>query len=182
MAVEPLFVADMDTLKSRLRLSGAVKTDATAQIDQAVEDVRVGFYDDVQGLGVARVTALLAISYTENAATAEALQRTRANNLEVTWVRLLLMRRMPTLFMDASGATLDAWNEEPLTHGHSRVDKEIARLEAEVSEGLSYLSADDDEGIGDMITMVFEPEETPDRPAQSIDPSYGYDSPFQGTD
>lgn len=183
MAVEPLFVADMDTLKSRLRLSGAAQDDALAQIDQAVEDVRVGFYDDVQGLGVTQVTTLLAIDYAENATTAEDLLRTRANNLEVTWVRLLLMRRMPTLFMDASGSTLDTWNEEPLTRKSGRdLSAEIKRLESEVAVGLAYLGAGDDDDVGLLGVTVFEPEETPDRPAASIEPSYGYTSPFQGTD
>ena len=184
MAVEPLFVADKDTLKSRLRLSGAAQTDALAQIDQAIEDVRVGFYDDAQGLGVSRVTALLAISYEENATTAEALLRTRANNLEVSWVRLLLMRRLPTLFMDASGNSLDVWNEEPLTRKAGRsLRDEIARLELEVAEGLAYLGAGDDDDVGDLGVVVFEPSTTPDRPGLSISPNYlGSDSPFRGTD
>lgn len=173
MAVEPLFVADMTTLKSRLRLTGAVQADALAQIDQAVEDVRVGFYDDAQGLGVTRVTTLLAIAFVENATTANALLRTRANNLEITWVRLLLMRRMPTLFMDASGSTLDAWNEENLSRTRNTdLRREIDRLENEVKEGLAYLGDGDDDDVGDVTIMVFEPAETPPRPGASILPGY----------
>ena len=172
MAIAPLFLADMDTLKSRLRLSGAAQTDALAQIDQAVEDVRVKFYDEEQGLGLTVVTALLAIAYSENATTTEALKRTRANNLEVQWVRLLLLQRLPTIFMDGSAQTLDAWNEEPLTRNGPRgVAKEIARLEKEIADGLAALLGNDDER-GSLTATVFEPAETPDRPGYSINPGY----------
>ena len=181
MAVSPLFVVDMATLKSRVRLTGAAQADALAQIDQAVEDVRVGFFDDVQGLGLSRVTTLLAIAYAENASTAEELLRTRANNLEVTWVRLLLMRRLPPLFMVASGSTLDAWNEEPLTRKAGRdLREEINRLEQEVMEGLAYLSGGDDEDVGNLGVVVFQPAVTPDRPGLSIAP--GFLSGLRGTD
>ena len=174
MAVAPLFVATMPILTARLRLNGisASKTGALAQIDQAVEDVRVNMYDDNQGLGLVTVNALLAIAYVENATTASDLSRTRANNLEVTWVRLLLMRRMPTLFMDASGETLDAWNEEPLTHNTGKTLRdEIKRLEDEIAQGVAQLIGDD-EDIGDMDVIVFEPAETPARPGASILPGY----------
>ena len=182
MAIEPLFVVDMDTLKSRLRLTGASQADALAQIDQAVEDVRVGIYDDEQGLGVARVTELLAISYAENAATANELLRTRANNLEVTWVRLFLMRRLPTLFMDASGESLEVWNEEPLVRKAGRdLRKEIETLAEEVKQGLAYLGAGDENDIGLLGVVVFEPETTPDRPAASLQPNF-FGIPFRGTD
>lgn len=172
MAVEPLFVVDMDTLKSRLRLSDAAASDALAQIDNAVEDVRLGFFDEEQGLGASRVTELLAISFVENATTATALERTRANNLETKWVRLLLLRRLPTLFHDASGQSLDAWNEEPLVRRQGRdLRDEISRLETEIQQELAALGSGDagDRGID---AIVFEPEETPDRPGASIIPGY----------
>lgn len=173
MAVEPLFVVDMDTLKERLRLTGAVQGDALAQIDQAVEDVRVGFFADEQGLGATRTNEILAIDYVENATTTNALIRTRANNLEVLWVRMLLMRRMPTLFMDGSGAVQQIWNEEGLTRNPlGTLKSELNRLEAELIEGLAYLRGDEDEEAGALTVSVFEPAVKPDIPGSSIRPPW----------
>lgn len=171
MPVAPLFVASIEDLKARLRLTGATKSDFSAQLDLALEDVRLGFYDEDGGLGTTRVGELLAISYVENATNATSLLRTRANNLEVTWVRLLLMRRLPTLFMDAGGETLDAWNEEPITRSSRRgLESEIQRLENEVTDGLAYLGGADEEDLGEVAVTVFEPEITPDLPRASILP------------
>lgn len=169
MSVAPLFVDSIETLKKRLRVSGATKTDFLAQLDQAIEDVRVGFYDEVQGLGATRVSELVAISYEENATSATALLRTRANNLEVMWVRLLMLRRHPTVFQDASAVTLEMWNEEPLTRKSGLgLQKEIDALQAEITEGLAYLGAGDEDDVGDLGVTVFEPEVTPDRPGTSV--------------
>lgn len=171
MAVEPLFVANMDTLKAALRLTDASQADAVAQIDQAVEDVRVRLYDE-RGLGAALVATLLAIPYTENATTVSALRRTRANNLEIKWVRLLLLKRMPVLFQDASGQSLDAWNEEPLTRLPAWALENMCRaLEEEIQDELALLADVEDAG-GSMDVVVFEPSETPARPGASIYPSY----------
>lgn len=162
----------MTLLKERIRLNGAVKTGALAKIDQAVQDVRVSLYDEQGGLGLSRVNELLAIAYAENAATVADLSRTRANNLEVKMVSLLLLRRMPMLFMDASAETLDAWNEEHFSHLSRRdLRDEIERLEREIIQDLGQLlpTAED---VGIMDVIVFEPDETPPRPGASIIPGY----------
>lgn len=171
MAIEPLFLASKDELKSRLRLSGAAQADALAQVDHAIEDVRMHIYDEDRGLGAARVTEILTVSYVENATTSAAMVRTMARSLECAWVRLLLLRRMPMIFMDASAVTQEVWNEEPVTRfGPSGVRQEIERLEQEIQDLLANLGGDeDDAGIG---VVVFEPEETPDRPGWSIAPEY----------
>ena len=172
MAVEPLFVSSMAVLKSRLRLTGSTQADATAQIDKAVEDVRVGFYSETLGLGASRVTAILAVAFVENATTAAALVRTQANNLEITWVRLLLLRRLPTLFMDASGGAHEQWNDEPFGRNRGReLRDEIARLEKELQDGIGALEPDDEAG-GILNVVVFEPATTPDRPGASLRPTY----------
>lgn len=172
MAVAPLFVADMNTLKSRLRMTGSVTTDGLAIIDKAVEDVRVGFYDEAQGLGASLVTDLLAIAFVENATNPTDLKRTRANNLEVTWVRLLLMRRIPMLFMDGSAVSHEVWNEEPLTRSsQTEIQREVDRLENDLAEGLAALLGEtDDQGSLDLI--VFEPDTTPDGVGDSIKPLF----------
>lgn len=142
--------------------------DAQKIVDQAVEDVRLGFYDEVQGLGLARVTELLAIAYTENATTAAALQRTRANSVEVAWVRYLLMQRMPLILMDAGHVTQEMWNEEGISR-HHLTKAELARLEQEILEGLAALRSDA-EGQASVQYVVVDPEVLPDVPGQSIFP------------
>lgn len=173
MAVEPLFVSDMDTLKAALRLSSAAQPDALSQIDRAVERVRVDMFDSARGLGQARVTELLAIPYVENATDSTSLSRTRANNLEISWTRLYLLKTMPTLFMDASSVTLEAWNEEPLTRKSDReICKEIELLEKEIIDELGFLQELSEEDLGRVNVTVFCAESPPARPGASIFPSY----------
>lgn len=170
MPVAPLFVADMDTLKARLRLTGAAQPDALAQIDEAVEWVRVAIYDEEEGLGLSLVNELLGIPYVENATTLQDLRRTQANNLELAWVRLRLLCVMPTLFHDASGSSLDTWNEEPLTRRSERGLREMkAALEKEIRKGIADLTEDND-GRGSLAAQVFESGLPYFQPGSSIAP------------
>ncbi len=170
MAIAPLFVADLATLKARLRMTGASESDALSQFDGAVEDVRLLLYDETQGLGLALVTTLLAIVFVENATTAEALKRTRANSLETKWVRLLLLRRMPTLFMDASAVTREAWNDEPFTRSGGRTLRdEISAIETQIKNDLAVLLGDTGE-IGMISVILAEADDAADLPFDSIAP------------
>lgn len=143
MPVEPLFISNITTLKAKLRLTGATQPDTAKIIDSAMEAVRIGFFDH---LGGDRVAELLAIPYAENALTETALERTKANNVEVSWVRLHLLRTLPSLLMDASGVAQQMWNQENAFARTSDTAKEIERLEAEITQKLDELMSDDDEG------------------------------------
>lgn len=170
MAVAPLFVASMAVLKARLRMTGAAQADTLSIIDKAVEDVRVSFYDDVEGLGKSKVDALLAIAFVENATTLADLSRTRVNNLEVKWVRLHLLRRIPMLFMDGQAVIQEVWNEEPITRVSRRATEvEALRLETEIKDALAAL-LDEDNERGAVVATIFEPDVTPARPGASIKP------------
>lgn len=170
MSVEPLFVVDMPTLRKRLRLGGVeVNSNASDMIDQAVEDVRIGLFNPDTGLGEARVVTLRAVVFVENALTTAALERTRANSLEVSWVRLLLLRRMTIMFQDGSVPTFDLWNNEPITRLSMRdLQKEIDRLQEEISSELEDLGT----GIapGGIDVLVLEPKDAPFKPGSSIVP------------
>lgn len=135
----------MAVLKTKLRLTAAAQTDTLAMIDRAVEEARIEF---IYGLGEARVTAILAIAYAENATTLAALVRTKANNVEVSMVRLRLLRDLPTLFQDASGAQNQDWNETSPYSKKSDTALEIARLESEVAAGLDFLAGEEEESVG----------------------------------
>jgi len=145
MSITPLFISSMAVLKARLRLTAAAQSDTLAVLDRAVEETRIEF---IYALGESRVTAILAIAYTENATTQAALVRTKANNVEASMVRLRLMRELPSLFMDASGAQNQDWNETSPFARRNDTDKEIARLESEIAEGLAFLSGEAEESSG----------------------------------
>lgn len=141
MSVTPLFISDMPTLKKRLRLSGAAQGDALAIIDSATETARVLIFDS---LGASRVNVLLGKPYTENAVTTDGIQRIKANNLELLIIRRDLLRRMPVLFMDSSGAKRESWNDEGFTRRAEQreLQAEITRLDQEIVDALTDLATD----------------------------------------
>lgn len=178
MPVAPLFVVDennlngRDELLRRLRLSDACSTDAQEIIDQAIEEVRVRLYDEVEGLGPTRVAEILAIPYVENATSADDLLRTCANLLEVVMVRRQLLCTMPVLFMDGSGVSPEVWNEEPLTrNSFDEVQEQIRKLDQEIASKMEALRGDPcEQGVVDV--SVFGPPANcpPPRPGDSLIP------------
>lgn len=167
MPVAPLFVASMAALKLALRLDGAKTAGAAAVIDQAVEDVRIKLY---QRLGATRTAALVATAYAQNPTTDAGVLRSLCNTVETKWVKLFLLRALPTLFLDGSGVKQQVWNDEaPFATRTSDLEREIKRLEAEIEEALSALQADADEDAGNGVqAATIEPEELPDRPGATV--------------
>lgn len=165
---EPLFISDLDTLKSKLRLSGATEEDTLALVDLALSQVRISLFD---ALGADRITELLAIEPAVNPLTADEITRAKADLVEVLWVRLHLLRKLPTLFMDAAGSARQNWNEEGLTRnmGQSDLENEIRRLEEEIANLLSTLrGAEPAAGVLQITTIG--PAVTPPAPGDSIRP------------
>lgn len=165
MAVTPLFLANTATLLSKLRLTG-VKGDGAAIVDEVIQQVRLGFYDF---LGTSRVAAIVAITASDTPATEDELTRFRANLAESMWTRLLLMRRLPMLFMDASDKTQEIWDQEGLTRYASRVelDAEVERLERELNDLLNDLTGEEEPDESTINVMVIEPSCTPPRPGDT---------------
>lgn len=135
----PLFVSSIEVLKAQLRLSGVPSDqDAHAMVQSALMQVRAGFYSR---LGVARVTELVAISPAANPTTEDGILRGLAEQTEVMWTRCKLLDRMPTVFMDSSGAYQELLNQEgiarslPLSH----IEAQKARCAAQVEEALAIL-------------------------------------------
>lgn len=135
----PLFVADIATLKAQLRLSGVPSDqDAHAMVESALMQVRAGFYTR---LGVTRVAELVAISPAANPTIENGILRGLAEQTEVMWTRCKLLDRMPTVFMDSSGAYQELLNQEgiarslPLSH----IEAQKARCAAQVEEALAIL-------------------------------------------
>jgi hypothetical protein len=133
----------MTVLKAALRLSGTASTDSLAILDRAVEKARVGFYD---ALGASRVSTIVAMTYSENPTTTNGITRAKANQTEVSWVRMLLLQELPSMFVDGGGQVGQTWNEEGLTRDASAFDTEtqITRLKNEIDGALQELSTSQD--------------------------------------
>jgi len=174
VAVAPLFIASMTILKTRLRLEGASAAGALAQIDQAVEDVTLGFYNK---LGAARVATIKATTYTEAPTSNAEILRSLANSVEVKWVRYHLIRVLPNLFMDGSGTRQQTWNDEGVfsttPNPRSELEKELARLLTEIEDGLLLLEGEVgvNDGEGTVSVTDIGPSDTPDLPGASVFPA-----------
>lgn len=146
MAVAPLFVADMTTLRARLRLSGVPdSSDAMNVIDSAVQTVRTGFYTE---LGTERVAEIAAFASTDTPTAENEVLRTVAEGAEVKWVRYELMHLLPVLFIDGSGQREQAWNDEGAFRAANGAGIERMRqaLRAEIDKALDLLSGDTEIG------------------------------------
>ena len=141
MAVAPLFVTDMTTLKAALRLTGAAASDAVAMINQAVLDARLGF---IRRLGLSRCDTIAAVTFDDSPDTELEVLKALAVSTEIKWVRLNLMRVLPTAFMDGSAPT-QTWNQEAPFRSASRSDlsTEMQKLESEIGEALDLLEGED---------------------------------------
>ena len=169
MAVAPLFVADMATLKQQLRLTGVpASTDADEMISAAVLEANSGFR---RRLGNDQVTTLLGYSYTETPSTNNEVLRLVANQTEVKMVKAILLRVLPAQFIDGAGNALQNWHEEaPFRHmGPFDRRDELKQLNREIEENLQLLEGSESitsETKGHASTIS--PVNLPPRPAESI--------------
>lgn len=160
MAV-PLFIADLDTLKAELRLSGvADTTDAHAIVEAAVREVRAGFY---LRLGVARVATLVAITPAASPDDADEVLRSIAELCEALWVRCLLLDRLPTQFMDGGSGAQEFLNQEGIFRSLSAEQREQQRVrcQTQVEEYLDILAGDVAIGDGPPVQIHTQADQTP---------------------
>lgn len=160
VVVSPVFVRDLPTLKASLRLSSvADDNDADSIISDAVRAAR----SDLQRrLGITRVASLAAIVYDPEAAapaTADELLRETANLTEIAMCRRTLLRRLPTLFRDASGDAALSWQQDALTRERNADTKrELDELDRQIEENLTLLEGGDDQEK--IKATSFEPEDS----------------------
>lgn len=182
MATEPLFAPDRDHLVSRMRLSDVASSDTSVIIDQAIEEVRLGFYDR---LGESRVDTINGTAYAENPSTSAQRLISRAIAVEISWTKLILLRRLPILFRDNASGSLVEWNEEAfIREGQAMkmLDREIQRLENEVKEGLIAL-AEGEADTSAINVLTIGPEESAPRPGKLVNSPwrrpYPNDNPYE---
>lgn len=111
----PLFIADYTVLLTRLRMDGIADDDHVnsefAIVEDAVRRVRIGFFDR---LGATRIAELQAIAFNPNPVSDDDLQRMRADQAELLWIKKELIKELPVYFLDGSGRYRENWNEEGL--------------------------------------------------------------------
>lgn len=166
----PLFVADLPTLKAALRLSGVPSsaTDTLAILDESILKARLTF---MRRLGTQRVGQLSALAYNANPTTEDETLRALCNVVETKLCYVELLRKLPNQFMDASGDANRRWNEEApfRERGATSAEKEVQRLLDEIEEDMQMLEGT--EGLADETSIkTFDgtPVCRPPRPGDSI--------------
>lgn len=145
-------------------------SDAQAIIRRALLDVRLGFY---RSLEVSRINTLLAIEYNAAPIDHNGVLRALAASTEILWVKVLLMRRMRTAFIDGNGVQ-QIWNDEAgITETpDSHIDAEIARTHNEITNNLELLAGSESIGSESSIQVTtFEPTDDPPAIGASVWPS-----------
>lgn len=163
---DPLFVADLDTLKLKVRMKGVPdsNTEALAILDECILQARIQFY---RRLGSERVAQLVALPFNMNPTTDDEILRALANTVEVRLVVCCLAQALPHAFLDASGSLCSRWNEEaplretPATQREDYLEHCINQIE----EDMQLLAAEEE--IGDEVDIqVF--DGTPECPAPQV--------------
>lgn len=162
----PLFVADLPTLKSLLRMTEVPSdsTDALAILDEGILQARLQFY---RRLGTTRVGQLLAITYDANPTTEDEVLRALANTVEVKLVLCHLLRRLPNTWMDASGDIHKRWNEEAPVRELSptQILDRLAACQNEIEEDMQILAGEEQVGDEELIQTF---DGTPDCPTPRV--------------
>jgi len=139
----PLFVADLDTMKAELRLSGMpAGQDADTILGDVLLQVRLGFH---RKLGSTRVGQLAAIVGDDaDPTTNDELLHALAKTIEVKWTWALLAERLPQLWMDDSGGAWQQYNEQGTFRklGLREREAQRARYLDEIEQAMQILSGD----------------------------------------
>ena len=143
MAVAPLYAASLSALMTKVRVETASDAQTVAAIHQAITDVRIGFY---RQLGRERAQEISAFAIEENPVSDEGTLRSTAMSAEVIWLTILLITRLPVLFMDNKASVADVFNDEPLTRDATALQSTLDDLKSQLTELLDEL-ADDDSNI-----------------------------------
>ncbi len=147
MATNPVFNADMAAVKAQLRLSGVAEgSDASIMLEAALLQVRAGFYSR---LGVDRMAVLTAIAPVQSPTTSDQILRRIGDLCEVLWVRMILLDKLPVVFMDNAGGDLEFINQEGTFRSITpeRLEREHDRMQLQIEEWLALLAGDT--AIGD---------------------------------
>lgn len=174
MAVTPLFLTDIEELKTELRLSKVSATndvDVQAIIQQSIEDTVTTF---MRRLGIARVVQLQAITPpVGNPTTNDEFLYVLARLTEIKLNRANLYRTLPTIFRDSDGSARKEWQNDALTRetDEEKRSAELARIEEECEQNMQLLALEEEIGSESSIQAIaLEPDPAPPRPGESAFP------------
>ena len=120
--IDPLFVPDLETIMSQLRLSGLREcSDPQALLGVGLLHVRSELF---KCLGADRITDIQAIVRSENPTTDDELLRARAELLEREMLWCYLVQTQPVLLQDGAGSIPQMWNQEGTFRGTSVRERE----------------------------------------------------------
>jgi len=170
VAVEPLFNADRETLLKRVRIETADDEQTLELIDQAMSEVRIGFY---RAITSARAATIAGYTLVDNPTSDEEVLRATGANTEANWLTWILAQRLPYLFLDNRASTQDAWNEEQLTRDASGLEEFLDDLKAQIDIGLGDLMEPPSEDSGPVKAASLAPDE-PFKPFTTFRGLYPY--------
>lgn len=140
MATDTLFNEDYDELLRRARAHDISDEMTVSLVDMAVSEVRIGFYKE---LGTSRVAQIKGYDLTDNPETDEELTRKNAANIEVLWLTMLLLQRLPHVLLGSEHIVQEEWNEDPIIRNKkSDAETLIESLKKQIDAGLSDLVVD----------------------------------------
>ena len=161
MAPTPLFAESLAALKARCRLSSEKSGDAVSVFESEVENVSLRLIRD---LGLATIANINATTLPAGTPTTNAQYlRKLAAQTEEKMVFQGCMRRLPTVFADASGSMLAEWNEAPTSPARgANIRDEIERLDIEIAEALMLLRGETEQGSAKRVrAFAAGPEDGP---------------------
>jgi hypothetical protein len=144
--MDPLFVADLDTLKANLRLSGAnssVDSDIDTLIQRAVRSVRVFFRKHLSQARIERIQGILQASPVDPDDSDEYLRElAELTEINQTWIELSYI--LPALFVDSGADAKEVFEEEGPFRLASQEDlyRMRNRYKTEVMDAIDILKGD----------------------------------------
>ena len=121
MQITPLFHTDLDELKAALRLTGS---DPNGDVQTVIEDCVRGYKVWMtQRAGFTIISDLQAVTYTDDPSTELEARRMAARVLEVKWVWGECLKRLQTMFADASGAAFQEFNDQGVWRQMDAIDR-----------------------------------------------------------
>jgi len=170
MATTPVFIDSVETVKSRLRLSGAVAPDALEMIDNGIVNARIQIY---ARLSETRVSGIQAIAFVENPTNRTQVLRLLANQVESNLIKLFLVEHMEVRFVDGSADNQQNWNEEGILRGLDSfsIGRLKDQLRKDIENGLCALETSDlacAAGSDIVRASSFGPATTPAAPGDTL--------------
>lgn len=151
--VMPLFNPNRMHLISALRLRETPQGENVQDvIDEAIQSVKTGFY---RRLGPAAIASIQETPFTRNPKTLGDQIRLLAAVTETKWVRMELLRTMPTSFMDGNSVD-QQWQHEPAFRVATieRNAKEASIIRQEIEQSLDVLAGRTEFGESQMAQVI----------------------------